>query len=199
MKKTIAITGGIGSGKSTVLKFLAEQGYACFSCDNILHEIMLFPEYVKSIQKEFPTCVVDGQIDKKALAAVVFHDDKKREILDKIAHPMIMRELFRKIEECPQNLIFIEVPLLFEGKYEHDFDVVLVIKRRLLERISAVMERDEMEEQNVCSRISAQFDYDSPTGQKRMVDCNAIILDNSGTKREVEYKILQIVDKIKHS
>ena len=72
MKKLIAITGGIGSGKSSAAQFLLEMGYPVFSCDEIYREVILSPDYIQKVTTLFPECIVEGSIDKKILARIVF-------------------------------------------------------------------------------------------------------------------------------
>ena len=74
MGKKIAVTGGIGSGKSTVLTLLKNLGYPVFSCDEIYREITESQAYVKEIETLFPSCVENGTINRKALAEIVFND-----------------------------------------------------------------------------------------------------------------------------
>ena len=78
MKKKIAITGGIGSGKSTVCKCLSEMGYSVFSCDKIYNELIFEPSYISKIEKAFPGVVVHNQIDKTRLASIIFSSDTAR-------------------------------------------------------------------------------------------------------------------------
>ena len=118
MKKKIAITGGIGSGKSTVLHIFGEMGYPIFSCDEIYREIIDTAEYVKKIEMTFPRCVVDGKVDRKLLASTVFGNGEALEKLNAIAHPLIMQRLLEEMKNCTSEKVFAEVPLLFEGNYE---------------------------------------------------------------------------------
>ena len=89
----IAITGGIGSGKSVVVTLLKESGYAVFSCDEIYKEIILSRKYVQKIEELFPEAVVNGQIDRKKLGEIVFADEEKRKHLNTLSHPIIMQSL----------------------------------------------------------------------------------------------------------
>ena len=82
MGKRIAITGGIGSGKSSVVKYLATQGFSTFSCDEIYAKVLSEPAYVQEMAKLFPSAVVDGRIDKKILSSIVFNDNVARERLN---------------------------------------------------------------------------------------------------------------------
>ena len=76
MKKKIAVTGGIGSGKSTVCKLIENMGYSVFSCDKIYQNIIHSKRYVQEIERVFPSVVKQGEIDKKLLSEIVFSNEK---------------------------------------------------------------------------------------------------------------------------
>ena len=180
MKKKIAVTGGIGSGKSSVLAYLGEMGYPIFSCDEIYREMIDSPQYIERIAKAFPACITDGKIDRKKLAETVFKDKEKLCILNEIAHPLIMAQLLKEMEECSSNVTFAEVPLLFEGNFENLFDGVIVVVRNKEERIQAIIQRDGLTAREATERIAAQFDYDASSNQERLKKCNAIFIQNDG-------------------
>ena len=190
MKKLIAITGGIGSGKSSASRFLLEMGYPVFSCDEIYREVILSPSYIQKIASLFPECVVDGNIDKKILAEIVFSDEEKLALLNGIAHPLIMDALFKKMQACKEDIVFAEVPLLFEGNYENKFDSVIVIIRDIEMRIRSIMVRDGITKEEALNRIAVQFDYENSNG--RFKNCNAILIENNGTIEELKIKIQKL-------
>ena len=191
MKKIIAITGGIGSGKSSVAKFLSEMGYPVFSCDEIYQEVILSLDYIEKVTNLFPECIVNGRIDKKILAQIVFTDKSKLTRLNGIAHPLIMEKLFEKMYNCNQELVFAEVPLLFEGNYEDKFDSVIVIMRNKEKRIQSIISRDGITREQALNRINAQFDYDN--SNERFKNCNAILIENNGTIEELKTQIQKII------
>lgn len=196
MKKKIAITGGIGSGKSLVLEILRQQGFLCFSCDEIYAELVKEPSYIQTIAGVFPGVVVNGVIDKKQLGVVVFHDNTAREKLNTVAHKEIMAKLYRLMEEANGELVFAEVPLLFEGNYENHFDEVIVVMRSKEERVSSVCTRDDLSKCEVEARISAQFDYEN-IGQKINQTKQPIhILQNKSDKEELYLATARLVKQI---
>ena len=194
--KKIAITGGIGSGKSTVLKILREEGYIAFSCDEIYKEITLEKEYIEKISAHFPATVEQGVINKKTLANIVFSNDEKRELLDSIAHPFIMKRLEEKIENCKADVVFAEVPLLFEGGYYTLFDEIIVVKRALNERINAVVLRDGSNEQDVLNRINSQFDYQSKDGEDFIEKIGAKILNNNSDIGDLKSRFKLLINEL---
>ena len=112
-KLKIAITGGIGSGKSTAIAHIKELGYPVFSSDEIYRDILRSKAYIQKIRSVFPEVVKEVEIDRKALASVVFSNDQAREQLNSIAHPMIMEKLLSEMNSTNSSLVFAEVPLLF--------------------------------------------------------------------------------------
>lgn len=159
MAKKIAITGGIGSGKSTVVSILREWGYTVFSCDEIYADVIKSSAYVARVKEIFPCVVESGSINKKILSDVVFSDSKKREKLSEIAHPMIMERLEKEMNETKAPIVFAEVPLLFECGFEKRFDGILVVNRELNDRIRSIEKRNGLSEADIIKRIAAQFDY----------------------------------------
>ncbi len=172
--KKIAVTGGIGSGKTTVIKILEKMGYPVFSCDEISRGLWQEESYLKVLAEAFPMCTENGRIVKSKLTALVFSDEKERKRLESIAHPRIMRELLDGMEGKP--ICFAEVPLLFEGGYEDLFDGVILVVRDRAARIAAVMARDGCGRAEVESRIAAQLGHAE----------KGTVLENNGSVGELE-------------
>jgi len=192
----IAITGGIGSGKSTVLSILKDKGYPTFSCDDIYKEIIEKEDYILKIEELFPTAVKNGKIDRKELSALVFNNNENLDLLNSVAHPMIMQTLNALINERREPFVFAEVPLLFENGFEKDFDAVIVVKRNIDERINAICQRDEITENQARQRINAQFDYDDPQNQNYLQSIHAYIIENDEAKMDLIKKTKDIFKKL---
>lgn len=189
-KLYIAVTGGIGSGKSTVMEIISGLGYPVFSADTVARTIYDEPEVFQEMQANFADCMTGGKVDRKKLAACVFGDREKLALLDRLTHPFIMRKLFRKMEECSGDAAFAEVPLLFESGSETDFDRVIVVMRPLTDRIRAVINRDGSTEQEVTARIKNQYDYE------RNLISGHTVLYNDGDLCSLEQKVKRIVHEI---
>ena len=164
MVQKIAITGGIGSGKSCVLEEIKKHGYEGFSCDEIYKEVIRQKEYVEKIKDVFPSVVKNGKdgegIDRKELSRIVFQDEGALKQLNEIAHPLIMSALERKMNAAQGEYVFAEVPLLFEGNYQDIFDRVIVVLRDKKLRVEAIVRRDGVETREAELRIERQFDYE---------------------------------------
>ncbi len=194
-KKRIAITGGIGSGKSTIVALLRKMNYAVFSCDEIYEDIIQSEAYIQKIQRLFPTVVKNGVIDKQRLAETVFADAENRKKLNEIAHPLIMQTLFEKMDER-EGLVFAEVPLLFEGQYQSQFDGIIVVTRDREKRIEAIMTRDGISKTQARQRIMAQFDYDSPLAKEIFTKNQTFLLDNNLSQDDLKKKVLKFLQKL---
>lgn len=188
----IAVTGGIGSGKSQATSILKNAGYTVFSCDEENASLLKKRSVLKRIKKEFPFAVkgfLRLSLDKKALSEKVFSDAKSRKILTDIMHPLIMKKIFEKAKSTG-DVSFIEVPLLFESGLSDRFDGTIVICADKEKRIERVKARSSMTENEIEKRISAQFNYD-------MIDKNAYcVIDNNGDLSELKEKVLTEAKKL---
>ena len=196
MSKRIAVTGGIGSGKSSVMDALRDMGYPVFSCDEIYADMVNSADYLNELSKIFPKAVKDNRLDKKQLSQIVFNNPEALQRLNAISHPMIMQKLNERMNACSAPLVFAEVPLLFENGFEKDFDSVIVVLRDINNRITAVCNRDGLTKEQTISRINAQFDYDCLDNQKYLQSINAHIIQNDGEKSALIQKVSDIVKSL---
>ena len=194
----IAITGGIGSGKSVVLEICRQLGYSTFSCDEIYKEIVNTDEYIQKIQQVFPSVVENGKIDRASLANIIFRDKKARKDLNEIAHPLIMSVLLREMNAC-QGVCFAEVPLLFEGNFVNLFDSIIVVQRNRLARKLAIQQRNGLSDVEAEERIKVQFDYDDLKNQEYLRQINAYVLENEGGIALLSEKISLLLHQIQAS
>lgn len=191
--KKIAITGGIGSGKSKVLSIIQNADYPVFSCDEIYKNVIVDEKYIKKIAEIFPTAVIDGKIDRKILGEMVFSDDENRKKLDAIAHPLIMQRLVEEMSLVKSDIAFAEVPLLFEGGFQSFFDGIIVVKRDKQLRIDGIEIRDNLDKKSIEDRISAQFDYDCTDNQAILEKNNVKFILNNGSVDELKEQVNLII------
>ena len=179
--KKIAVTGGIGSGKSTVCKIIKEAGYTVLSCDKIYSELLKENAFIEKLKNAFPQAIVGGQLNRRALAKAVFADGEMLKKLDSIAFPAIMERAHKMLENL--EIGFVEVPLLFEGGFEKDFDEVWVLTRNKENILAAVTERSNLTREEVVARINSQFDYDGAD----LSNCK--VIENDGILSDLREKI----------
>lgn len=188
----IAVTGGIGSGKSAVCKIIKKHGHPVFSCDEIYSELLTCAEFIEKISREFGEVLnADGGLNRKALSEAVFKSDYALNKLNSITHPEIMSLALKKMEGS--KLAFLEVPLLFENGLEDLFDGVIVVMRDLEDRINSVVTRDKLDYEHVLLRINKQFDYDNCDFAKYYA------IHNDGNFANLEQKTLEILQKINNT
>lgn len=117
----IAITGTIASGKTSVCDYLRSSGFYVFDCDAYNSYLLeKGNEGFLRVKDRFNECIIDGAIDKKILARIIFSDDKRRKELEEILHPLILKKM--KEESEKHDLFFAEVPLLFETDFYKEFE-----------------------------------------------------------------------------
>lgn len=200
--KIIGLTGGIGSGKSTVTDYLRQKGYEVLDADEIAREIVRpGSEVLLQLTEIFGDQILlgDGNLNRKALGRQVFADEEKRMRLNRVMHAKIVEVILDRIFlfqesadalkkmhwEMPQSkAIFIDAPLLFEtGLHQHVGEVWMVDADDEV-RITRVMERDGLGREEIERRMAAQMDREE---KKRKAH---VILDNTGEK-EVLYRQIE--------
>lgn len=191
--KKIAITGGIGSGKSTVAAIIAEK-YPVISLDKVYADLVKDSGFLKLLCTEFGDVLdKEGELDRKKLSAVVFGNKEKIEKLNRITHPAIYSEAFKR-GELLGNICFYEVPLLFESKGEHKFNDVIVVLRDLEKRIECVKKRDNLTEEEVKKRLNCQINYDNYDFARYYVIHNNY--DLTDLQKQVDATLKNINDKL---
>lgn len=180
MPRLIAITGGIATGKSAVAALLAGKGAAIVDADVIAREVVEPGEpALAEIAGEFggEVLLADGRLDRPALAAVVFADADRRRRLEAILHPRIGRRLHERVAAALASgapLVAADVPLLYEGGGERDYDGVLVVWADAATQLARLMARDGLAREDAERRLAAQM----PVDEKR--DRATWVVDNSG-------------------
>ncbi len=190
--KLIAITGGIGSGKSLALDILKSAGYFTISCDQIVKDLYK-THAVKSVLKSiFPTAVSGERrltLNTKKIADITFFDKQKHLELTSAITPLVLDEVIKRASR-KKSLVFVEVPLLFECGYQDKFDGVIVVLRDLHKRISSVKERSNLTEEQILARIKNQVDYTS------LDLTNYMVITNDGDKNHLQKSILDYVKSL---
>jgi dephospho-CoA kinase len=187
---TVGLTGGIGSGKSTVAKMLAELGAPSFDADKVGHEIYRpdGPAY-HDVIAAFGSGIVapDGTIDRKKLGPIVFSDPAQLKRLEAIVHPRMFQRMGEMVAEMRADgvkaPIVIEAAILIEAHWQPLFDEIWLVvapREKVVERVE--LERGLKPEQTE-ARIKAQLSDD----ERRKYASR--VIDNSGTIEELRVKV----------
>ena len=143
----IALTGGIGSGKSRAAAILEELGAHSISADTLAREVLERGEdgYNEVVAYFGDEILNEGQIDRKKLAEIVFNDSKQLEVLESITHPLIRAKFVSETRGLPENSVVVyEIPLLAESisrQKQLDFDHVIVLESETETRVARLIER----------------------------------------------------------
>ncbi|MDR3263358.1 MAG: dephospho-CoA kinase [Clostridiales bacterium] len=151
----VAVTGGIGSGKSEILKILKEHTDNVLSADEINAALLNDRSYISKISDIFPETVIDGVIDKKLLSAIIFGDKEKREELNGAAHPVIMQTIFKRAAAMKGD-VFAEVPLLAETGMRGSFDRVWLVVSPIEVKTARLKTTRGMSDGEILSIMNAQ-------------------------------------------
>jgi dephospho-CoA kinase len=182
----IGLTGGIGSGKSTVSALLAARGALIVDADRIAREVVEpGTEGLAAVVEAFGAQVLtaDGSLDRPALAAVVFSDPAARARLDAVVHPLVRRRTAELVAAAPADAVVVnDVPLLVETGQAASYDVVLVVEADPEIRVARLVQRG-LTEDDARARIASQA-----TDEQRRAVAD-VVLDNSGTPEELAEQV----------
>lgn len=152
----IGITGGTGSGKTSLLDIIRGQGGLVLDCDAIYHDLLKTDAaLLAAIEDRFPGTVQSGKLDRKMLGSIVFSDEIALQDLNRITHAAVKAEVLRQLEEAP-DLAAIDAIGLFEGGLAPLCDVTVAVTAPEESRIARLMARDGISEEYALLRIRAQ-------------------------------------------
>ena len=132
----IAITGGIGAGKSTAITAIKQMGYQVISADDTYAELLKDLEFVQGVYRAVEITSDKVELDRNLVSTAVFNSPQKLKALNDFTHAKIYKAMFEKSEGY--EVVFHEVPLLFESGYQAKYDKVIVIMRDINARIQSV-------------------------------------------------------------
>ncbi|HXV28485.1 MAG TPA: dephospho-CoA kinase [bacterium] len=190
-KTLVGLTGGFGTGKTTVAHFFEELGAEVVDADKLAHEALMAGSLVFGpVQRLFPETVrPDGNLDLKKLAETIFHDANKRKQLEAIVHPYVFTRLMEEISDMDEPVVILDIPLLFETGYDQFCHTVIVVNaaepvanQRLLEKGFSIDE--------IAARRRAQIPLEEKIKKAQ------IIIDNSGTFQQTRRTVEEIWKKL---
>lgn len=189
--KRIALTGGIGSGKSTVAKMMRMQGIPVIDADAVVHELYKDQKIIGMLTALFGTSVREnGRINRKKLGAIVFRDEKQKKVLDDFFRPRIekrVEDLFHAYEEAGATVVVYDAALIYEWGIASQFDLVIVVDAPLVFRVARVCARDHLQEEEALARIHAQMPL-----EEKVVRADIIVV-NSEDFANLQMQVIGVV------
>lgn len=188
------LTGGIASGKSAVTSILREQDLEVIDLDQISRDVIEpGSSGLGKLLDEFGAGYVnlDGSLDRKKLADLVFNDKKELAKLDGLMGPLMWEEVVRQREALDGNLAFLDAALLIEKGMHEQVDGSVLVTAPMDVRVRRAMERDGATEQHVRARMSAQMDDDE---KRALAD---FVINNDGTLQELRGQVMALLEKIR--
>ncbi len=157
----VALTGGIGSGKSTVSDLFAELGVPIIDMDLVARQAVMPGEpALQEIKALFgdDICTDSGELDRKKLRRIIFDNEQKRKQLEAIIHPRIRQHVDSEINQLSSPYCIIVIPLLFETGRKDSIDRILVVDSSVEEQLQRTIQRDNIDEEYVKRIIASQTD-----------------------------------------
>jgi len=191
--RIIGVTGGIGSGKSTVARILRDLGAKIIDADKIAREVTTKGEpALDELVNYFGPEILDkdGELNRRHLADIVFNDKKKLEKLNEITHKYIIERIIDEVnklkEEGKQDLVVLDVPIPVEHGFLDIVEEVWVVKADKETRIKRIMERNKVSFEEAERRIEAQKSEDE------YLRIASKIIENNGTLEELENTVAKL-------
>ena len=203
MTIVVGLSGGIGSGKSTVGKMLEKLGATLIDADTIVHEVQSAGSPVlQEIAAEFGPGVIDetGALDREALGDIIFRDSEARAKLGRIVHPPVIAEMVRRLyiaKEADTELVILDIPLLFEGAKTGkgaasvlQFDATVAVWTTEDLQVERQIERNGYDREEALRRVRAQLPLDE---KREMAD---YVIDNSDSLEDTERQVRELVETL---
>lgn len=193
--KIIGLTGGIASGKSTVTKYLRQQGYTVVDCDKIAWELaepdcsiwqVYFARYGSKVINP------DRSLNRQAVADIVFRDKKELDAINSLVHPLIKDEMMSQVKAAVdegENVIFLDVPLLFEASYDKLVDEKWLVYVSRDTQLRRLMSRNDFNHDEAVRRIDSQMSLEE---KKKLSD---VIINNNADRKRLRR---QLDEKLEH-
>jgi len=188
----LGLTGGIGSGKSTVSAMLADRGAVIIDADAIVRELQAPGQpLLAELAAEFGDSILgaDGSLDRAALAAAAFGDKEKVAALNRIVHPAVGKEMSRRLEEqrATDNVVVLDIPLLAENPRE-GLCGVIVVDVPVDTAVARLMEQRGFSETDARARIANQ------TSREKRMEIADRVIDNAGSLDDLRTQVDEVWD-----
>lgn len=160
--KIIGLTGGIGSGKSTVLQLFSNLGAIVYVADVEAKKLMnTNKELIKQLIALFGSkAYINNELNRKYISSIVFKDKNKLEELNKLVHPKVQEHFAEFVKKCKTNFVIYESAILFESGSSKMCDLIITVIANFEDKMNRIMKRDGVSKQQVLDRMKNQFEDD---------------------------------------
>lgn len=192
--KIIGITGGIASGKSYVSSVVKKSGYPVIDADQISKELSEKDKPVyNAIVRTFGESYLDENknLDRQKLASLIFNDKQAKGLLNGISHPLIIDEMERQIKNAESDLVFVDVPLLYESHIENMFDKIVCVYLPRTIQIERLMKRDNITYEYAVKKIESQKSLEE---KKNLAD---FVINSSNSFDYVDKSVIELIKTLK--
>ncbi|SEM40911.1 dephospho-CoA kinase [Ligilactobacillus sp. WC1T17] len=189
MSFVLGLTGGTGSGKTTIANYLKTLGAEIIDADQVAREVVL-PNTVglRRLSQNFGTDILkaDGSLDRKKLGKMVFSDENKLTLLNQIMQPLILQNILEHLVQAKAaKLVVLDAPLLLEQHYQKYCDAVMVVQTSPQVQLKRIMARDHLTLNDAQKRIASQMAPD------KRVELADVVIDSSKTVEETRKQVLK--------
>jgi dephospho-CoA kinase len=191
---TVGLTGSFGTGKSFVAGLFKKLGARIIDADKLAHKTLKKGSVAyKKIVAVFGKSVLGrgGSIDRKKLGRIVFDDKKKITKLNRIVHPIVIRQIKDKIRSSKNDILVLDAPLICETGLSGLMDALIVVKASREEQLERSMKKFHLSKEGVYKRIACQMPL------KMKISKADHVIDNSGTRKETEKQVAKIWQDLK--
>jgi len=192
----VGLTGGLGSGKSTVSALLLKAGIPVIDTDRVTHELLAEstgPVH-GAVVESFGEAVLgpDGAIEPRLLAALAFEDSDRLRLLESILHPAVAARVGMLVRELAdsETVVVLEVPLLFEAKWDSLVDLTVAVDCSVEDQVERYCARTGRDAEEAALRIAQQL----PRARRR--ELADYVLDNSGAAASLEHEVERLVARV---
>lgn len=192
--RVIGITGGIASGKSYVSSVVKKNGYPVIDADLISKQLTekdmpVYHAIIKTFGDSYLTN--DKELDRAKLASLIFNDKQAKGLLNSISHPLILDEIERHIKDSNSDLVFVDVPLLYESGIEYMFDKIICVYLPRTTQIERLMKRDNISYEYAVKKIESQKSLEE---KKNLAD---FVINSSNSFDYVEQSVIELIKILK--
>lgn len=194
MQNNYILTGSIASGKSSVLKIIAEEGYNTISADDVVKELYADEEFLKSFKKEIGEkfFTIDKKLDKDKLRETLFEDISLKNRVEAFVHPLV----YEKIKEMLlDGFNFIEVPMFFEAR-EYFLDSKIEIKGIIFVNIDKKIQVSRLMHRNKISEKEAIAMIDTRVTSEEKIKASNYIINNNASEDDLKREVLKTLERI---